>query len=352
MVGARAPKVQPADPRRQPAAIVSSFEDLPSCSRSSPTSCTPSYPSGGQRAGGGSTAHSRPRPAYPPLLCVRRSRLPVSAPIGRPAGLAWHRHAGAALAVPRSGVVSTAIGARASLTPPARHGSAPGGGRSRRPRAERRWPTATDVAVEVRGRGACSSTARSPRRSVPRAACRRRPTSAIPHPLPAPAPQVPQQMRSDGPISADGSVAARGMGRLLADGSRRTRAPPPGGGPRDPTATLLHDGSPAVAQVRPRAPAASPCPSPRTPGCAPTRGRRSLQPAVNVAPAAPTADRAAVRQQYTLDAAGRGGGGAQNLRSLISFSPRKKIVIYLSLYLTGLETWFTILNQHLEFDPW
>ena len=241
----------------------------------------------------------------------------MSAPIGR-LGLAWHRHAGAALAVPRSGVVSTAIGARASLTPPARHGSAPGGGRSRRPRAERRWPTATDVAVEARGRGACSSTARSPRRSVPRAACRRRPTSAIPHPLPAPAPQVPQQMRSDGPISAAGSVAARGMGRLLADGSRRTRAPPPGGGPRDPTATLLHDGSPAVAQVRPRAPAASPCPSPRTPGCAPTRGRRSLQPAVNVAPAAPTADRAAVRQQYTLDAAGRGGGGAQNLRSLIS----------------------------------
>ena len=265
----------------------------------------------------------------------------MSAPIGRPAGLAWHRHAGAALAVPRSGVVSTAIGARASLTPPARHGSAPGGGRSRRPRAERRWPTATDVAVEARGRGACSSTAQSPRRSVPRAACRRRPTSAIPHPLPAPAPQAPQQMRSDGPISAAGSVAARGMGRLLADGSRRTRAPPPGGGPRDPMATLLHDlhpapryrralpsrrasvarpCSPTVAQVRPRAPAASPCPSPRTPGCAPTRGRRSLQPAVNVAPAAPTADRAAVRQQYTLDAAGRGGGGAQNLRSLISFT--------------------------------
>ena len=290
MVGARAPKVQPADPRRQPAAVVSSFEDLPSCSRSCPTSCTPSYPSGGQRAGGGSTAHSRPRLAYPPLLCVRRSRLPVSAPIGRPAGLAWHRHAGAALAVPRSGVVSTAIGARASLTPPARHGSAPGGGRSRRPRAERRWPTATDVAVEARGRGACSSTARSPRRSVPRAACRRRPTSAIPHPLPAPAPQAPQQMRSDGPISAAGSVAARGMGRLLADGSRRTRAPPPGGGPRDPMATLLHDLHPApryrralpsrrasdarpcsltVAQVRPRAPAASSCPSPRTPGCAP-----------------------------------------------------------------------------------
>ena len=51
--------------------------------------------------------------------------------------------------------------------------------------------------------------------------------------------------------------------------------------------------------------------------CARLQGRRSLQPAVNVAPAAPTADRAAVRQQYTLDAAGRGGGGAQNLRSLI-----------------------------------
>ena len=46
--------------------------------------------------------------------------------------------------------------------------------------------------------------------------------------------------------------------------------------------------------------------------CARLQGRRSLQPAVNVAPAAPTADRA------TLDAAGRGGGGAQNLRSLIS----------------------------------